>query len=42
VRADNRIGAVGAALLAPSLVRMTQLATLNLSSTLRASVAAAL
>ena len=37
VRADNQIGAAGAASLAPSLGVMTQLTSLNLNSTLRAS-----
>ncbi len=37
VRADNRIEADGAASLAPSLGRMAQLTTLDLSCTLRAS-----
>ena len=41
VRAENKIGDDGAAFLAPSLLRMTQLTALNLSGTLRASVAAA-
>jgi hypothetical protein len=36
VRADNQIGVDGAASLAPSLLRMTQLTTLDLSCTLRA------
>jgi hypothetical protein len=40
VRADNRIENDGAASLAPSLVRMTQLTSLHLSGTLRASAAA--
>ncbi len=42
VRAGNYIGEAGAASLAPSLVRMTQLTTLDLFRTLRASAAAAL
>jgi hypothetical protein len=37
VRAGNRIGDDGAASLAPSLGRMTQLTSLDLSGTLRAS-----
>ena len=37
VRADNRIEADGASSLAPSLGRMAQLTTLDLSSTLRVS-----
>jgi hypothetical protein len=37
VRADNSIEADGAASLAPSLGRMTQLTSLNLYGTLRAS-----
>ena len=41
-RAGNRIGAAGAASLAPSLGRMTQLTSLNLCSTLRASAGLAL
>jgi hypothetical protein len=41
-RADNYIGAIGAASLAPSLGRMTQLTSLNLCSTLRASAGLAL
>jgi hypothetical protein len=39
VRSGNRIGADGAASLAPSLVRMTQLTALDLRGTLRASAA---
>ncbi len=35
LRAGNRIGAAGAALLAPSLGRMTQLTSLDLGGTLR-------
>ena len=42
VQTDNRIGDDGAASLAPSLARMPQLTTLDLSRTLRASAAAAL
>jgi hypothetical protein len=40
VRAGNRIGAAGAASLGPSLLRMTQLTSLDLNCTLRASAAA--
>jgi hypothetical protein len=40
VRADNYIKAAGAASLAPSLGRMTQLTSLDLNCTLRASAAA--
>jgi hypothetical protein len=40
VRADNQIEADGAASLAPSLGRMTQLTTLDLGGTLHASAAA--
>ena len=40
VRAGNEFGADGAASLAPSLGRMTQLTSLHLSGTLRASAAA--
>jgi hypothetical protein len=36
VRADNHIEAAGAASLAPSLLRMTQLTSLDLNRTLRA------
>jgi hypothetical protein len=39
VRADNQIGADGAASLAPSLGGMTQLKSLDLRGTLRASAA---
>ena len=39
VRADNQIDAAGAASLAPSLGRMAQLTSLDLSGTLRASAA---
>ena len=42
MRADNDIGDVGAASLAPSLGRMTQLTSLDLSCTLRASAGLAL
>jgi hypothetical protein len=42
VRVDNQIGDAGAALLAPSLGRMTQLTALDLGGTLCASAAAAL
>jgi hypothetical protein len=42
VHADNAIGDDGAASLAPSLGRMTQLTSLNLNRTLRACAAAAL
>ena len=42
MRADNGIGDDGAASLAPSLGRMTQLTTLNLNGTLRASAGLAL
>jgi hypothetical protein len=42
VRAGNRIGAAGAASLAPSLLIMTQLTSLDLSGTLRASAGLAL
>ena len=39
MRAENRIGDHAAASLAPSLGRMTQLTSLDLSGTLRASAA---
>ncbi len=42
VRAVNQIGDDGAASLAPSLFRMAQLTSLDLSGTLRASAAAVL
>ncbi len=42
MRADNRIEAAGAASLAPSLGRMTQLTSLDLYCTLRASAGLAL
>ncbi len=37
MRADNHIGEAGAGSLAPSLLRMAQLTSLDLSRTLRAS-----
>ena len=42
MHAGNRIGDDGAASLAPSLERMTQLTSLDFSGTLRSSAAAAL